>query len=154
MVVEAAEATIKQYQEQAFTIIDQSITLVVESNDEPGTVEMLRAAMKSFDIPIPVVEGNARTYYIAIYDSKLNGESVTHPHLCHCSWHAAHYYKMSRALLCALLPKGQDTLDKDNVPDSAMMVVYDAGRTFGGWGEHQTKVQTHYIFDFICCLVS
>ena len=154
MVVEAAEATIKQYQEQAFTIIDQSITLVVESNDEPGNVEMLRTAMKSFDIPAPVVEGNARTYDIAIYDSKLNGESVTHPHLRHCSWCAAHYYKMTRAFLRALLPEGQDVLGKDNVPDSAMMVVYDAGRTFGGWGEHQTKVQTHYIFDFIFCLVS
>ena len=146
MVVEAAEATIKQYQEQAFTIIDQSITLVVESNDEPSNVEMLRAAMKSFDLPSPVVEGNARTYDIAIYDSKLNGESVTHPHLRHCSWRAAHYYKMSRAFLRALLPEGQDVLGKDNVPDSAMMVVYDAGRSFGEWGEHQAKGSTHYVF--------
>ena len=84
---EAAEATIKQYQEQAYTMIDQSITLVVECKDEPDNVEMLRTAIKAFDIAPAVVEGSARTYDVAVYDSKLSGESVTHPHLRHCkSW--------------------------------------------------------------------
>ena len=129
---EAAETTIKQYQEQAFTIIDQSITLLIEAKDEPANVEMLRSAINAFDIPSPVVEGSARTYDIAIYDSKLNGESVTHPHLRHCSWRAEHYCKMSRAFLRALLPESQDVLDKSNVPESAMMVVLDGGRSFGG----------------------
>ena len=54
---EAAETTIKQYQEQAFTIIDQSITLLIEAKDEPANVEMLRSAINAFDIPSPVVDG-------------------------------------------------------------------------------------------------
>ena len=54
---EAAEATIKQYQEQAFTIIDQSITFLTEAKDGPGNVEMLRSAINAFDIPPPVVDG-------------------------------------------------------------------------------------------------
>ena len=132
---EVAGATIKQYQEQAFTIIDQSITLIVEAKDELGNVEMLRSAINAFDIPPPVVEGSARTYDIAFYDSKLNGESVTHPHLRHCSWRSEHYHKMARAFLRALLPEGADVIDKNNIPDSAMTVVFDGGRTFGGWSE-------------------
>ena len=52
-----ARATIMQYQEQAFTIVDQSVTILVEANDEPGTVEMLRSAINAFQIPPPVVDG-------------------------------------------------------------------------------------------------
>ena len=54
---EAKEATVKQYQEQTFTIVDQSITLLIEAKDESGNVEMLRSAIKSFDIAPAVVDG-------------------------------------------------------------------------------------------------
>ena len=127
-------------------MIDQSVTLLIEAKDESGNIEMLRSAIQSFDIPPPVVEGHAKTYDVAIYDSKLAGESVTHPHLRYCGWRAGHYHKMGRAFLRALLPDGNDVIEKTNVPESALMVVFDAGRTFGGSDEAPSqRVNT------LCC---
>eukprot|EP00974_Lingulodinium_polyedra_P038462 3685150-Lingulodinium_polyedra.AAC.1 len=62
-------------------VIDQSVKLLLETTDEKVLAESLRDAMKSFDTPPPVVEANSRTHDVAIYDSKVVGESVTHPHL-------------------------------------------------------------------------
>ena len=38
---------------------------------------------------------------------------------------------MITAFLRALLPEGEDVLNKNNAPDSALAIVFDGSRTFG-----------------------
>ena len=38
---------------------------------------------------------------------------------------------MITAFLRALLPEGEDVIDKNNAPNSALAVVFDGSRTFG-----------------------
>ena len=128
---EVAATTIKQFQEQAFSIVDQSTTFLVEAKDEPANVELLRSIIRSFDLPSQPANGNNKTYDIGVYDCKLAGESVTHPHLRSCNWRAQHYEKMTRSFLRALLPEDHDVITKDNVPGSTMVLVFDGSRTFG-----------------------
>ena len=94
------EATIRKYQDQTHVMIDQSVTLLVETNDGKAMVEMLRAAINLHE-KSPVAAGSSM-YGMSIYDVKLAGESVTHPHLRVCGFCSEHYMNMSLACVRAL----------------------------------------------------
>ena len=47
-----SEATIRKYQDQAHVMIDQSVTLLVETSDWKAMVEMLRAAINRHESPV------------------------------------------------------------------------------------------------------
>lgn len=128
---EDAVETIRKYQDQAKQLVQQSLQLFVEPKDEADVMSLLRASHANLDIADPVVEGLARTYDIAVYDVKSSGESVTHPHLRVMSFRTEHYAKLVRGFLRSKLPEGNDTLDKDNYPESALVATLDGGKHLG-----------------------
>ena len=121
-----SEATIRKYQDQAHVMIDQSATLLVETSDGKTMVEMLRAAINRHESP---VAAGTSMYDMGIYDVKLAGESVTHPHLRVCGFRSEHYMKMSLACVRALLPEGSDNLEE--FADSGLLVLIDGGKRPG-----------------------
>jgi hypothetical protein len=128
---EKGEATIRKWQEHALLLVDQSMRLYTEPKDEKDVSDLLRAAFKSLEVPTAVTEGTERTYDIAIYDIKTSGEVVTHPHLRLMSFRGEHYGKLVRGFLRSHLPETADALEKDNYPDAAMIVTFDAGKHQG-----------------------
>ena len=56
---------------------------------------------------------------------------MTHPHLRICGFRSEHYLRMGRAFLRALLPDGGDVPEKDNLPESVLVVTLDGGKNQG-----------------------
>ena len=139
---EAAQATIKQYQDSAFVIVDQCCNFLVEAKDEPGNVELLRKAIQKFELEVQEDNGGFLQSDIGVYDCKLAGESVTHPHLRTCNWRAEHYEKLTRAFLRSQLPEDNDIITKGNVAKSTMVMVFDGGKNFGRFC-HKKIYRTH-----------
>lgn len=106
--------------------------LYTEPKDEKDLSDLLRAAHKSLEVPPAMVEGTERTYDVAFYDIKTCGEVVTHPHLRLMSFRGEHYAKLILGFLRSMLPDETAGLDKDNYPDAAMVVTFDAGKHQGG----------------------
>ena len=128
---EKDEATIRKWQEHAMLLVDQSMRLYTEPTDEKDVSDLLRAAFKSLEVGPAVTEGTERTYDIAVYDIKTCGEVVTHPHLRLMSFRAEHYGKLVRGFLRAHLATADDMIEKENYPDCAMIVTFDAGKHQG-----------------------
>ncbi len=98
---------------------------------EKGLVECLRAATSGFTMPAPDVAGMSRTYDVAIYDIKMCGEVVTHPHLRIMSFRSEHYAKLMRAFQRSHLDEDADTLTKDSYPPHTLSVLLDGGKYQG-----------------------
>jgi len=134
------QATIRKYQEHASTLVDQSARLIAEPTTDKDLATMIRSTLAGFELSKPIVEGTERTYDLAFYDIKCCGEVVTHPHLRVMSFRAEHYAKCVSGFIRANLPADADALEKDNFPDSAMVVAFDAGKHQGA--ETQMYVAT------------
>ena len=122
---ETAQATIAKYQEQAYVLVDQSVQLVVEAKDAKAMADLLRESWAKFGIE-PVGENPA--YDIGVYDIKMSGEVVTHPHLRIMSFRDEHWEKMAKAFLRSTLPVGNDALAEVNWPASSPIVLLDGGK--------------------------
>ena len=122
---ETAQAVIKKYQEQAYVLVDQSVQLVVEAKDAKAMADLLRESWAKFGID-PV--GENPLYDIGVYDIKLSGEVVTHPHLRIMSFRDEHWEKMAKAFLRSMLPVGNDALAEVNWPASSPIVLLDGGK--------------------------
>ena len=75
----------------------------------------------------PETTEGKQTYDVGLYDVKLSGEVVTHPHLRVMSFRSDHWLKMASAFLRALLPATSDSLGLTNFPDSAALALFDGG---------------------------
>ncbi len=119
---------LQRSQALAHRIVSQSVALLVEPSDEAKVMTTIAEHCKN-DSPC-VVEGDNHSYVVCLYDTKLSGESVTHPHLRVQSFREVHYQKMLRGVMRGLLSlQGADTvLDKTNFPQSLMVMMYDAGK--------------------------
>ena len=122
---ETAQAVIKKYQEQAYVLVDQSVQLVVEAKDAKAMADLLRESWAKFGID-PV--GENPLYDIGVYDIKMSGEVVTHPHLRIMSFRDEHWEKMAKAFLRSMLPVGNDALAEVNWPASSPIVLLDGGK--------------------------
>ena len=122
---ETAQAVIKKYQEQAYVLVDQSVQLVVEAKDAKAMADLLRESWAKFGID-PV--GENPLYDIGVYDIKMSGEVVTHPHLRIMSFRDEHWEKMAKAFLRSTLPVGNDALAEVNWPASSPIVLLDGGK--------------------------
>ena len=122
---ETAQAMIKKYQEQAYVLVDQSVQLVVEAKDVKAMADLLRESWAKFGID-PV--GENPLYDIGVYDIKMSGEVVTHPHLRIMSFRDEHWEKMAKAFLRSMLPVGNDALAEVNWPASSPIVLLDGGK--------------------------
>ena len=122
---ETAQAVIKKYQEQAYVLVDQSVQLVVEAKDAKTMADLLRESWAKFGID-PV--GENPLYDIGVYDIKMSGEVVTHPHLRIMSFRDEHWEKMAKAFLRSMLPVGNDALAEVNWPASSPIVLLDGGK--------------------------
>ena len=122
---ETAQAVIKKYQEQAYVLVDQSVQLVVEAKDAKAMADLLRESWAKFGID-PV--GENPLYDIGVYDIKMSGEVVTHPHLRIMSFRDEHWEKMAKAFLRSMLPVGNDALAEVNRPASSPIVLLDGGK--------------------------
>ena len=122
---ETAQAMIKKYQEQAYVLVDQSVQLVVEAKDAKAMADLLRESWAKFGID-PV--GENPLYDIGVYDIKMSGEVVTHPHLRIMSFRDEHWEKMAKAFLRSMLPVGNDALAEVNWPASSPIVLLDGGK--------------------------
>ena len=134
---ELAVQTIRKYQDHARTLIEQSVTIIVETTDEANLARLLRQAHETFkDLPV-LFCGQDRRYDVGVYDVKLAGESVTHPHLRIVGYRSEHYCKLIRAFLRSQLPPEDDILNKENMPDGPLVVTLDGGK-FHGQGPCQS----------------
>ena len=73
---EVAQAKVNQHQAQAYALINQSMTLLVEVKDAKGMADLLREAFARFDdagCQPAVTDGPGRTYNVGFYDVKLTG---------------------------------------------------------------------------------
>ena len=122
---ETAQAVIKKNQEQAYVLVDQSVQLVVEAKDAKAMADLLRESWAKFGID-PV--GENPLYDIGVYDIKMSGEVVTHPHLRIMSFRDEHWEKMAKAFLRSMLPVGNDALAEVNWPASSPIVLLDGGK--------------------------
>ena len=122
---ETAQAVIKKYQEQAYVLVDQSVQLVVEAKDAKAMADLLRESWAKFGID-PV--GENPLYDIGVYDIKMSGEVVTHPHLRIMSFRDEHWEKMAKAFLRSMLPVGNDALAEVKWPPSSPIVLLDGGK--------------------------
>ena len=122
---ETAQAVIKKYQEQAYVLVDQSVQLVVEAKDAKAMADLLRESWAKFGID-PV--GENPLYDIGVYDIKMSGEVVTHPHLRIMSFRDEHWENMAKAFLRSMLPVGNDALAEVNWPASSPIVLLDGGK--------------------------
>jgi hypothetical protein len=122
--------TIKRYQDLARRKISQSVVFLTEPPDQGDVMSMLHGLYQHDKDFKPITEGDQRTYNIATYSVEGSGELVTHPHVRVMSFRSAHYEKMISGFLRSLLPPDASTLNKDNFPESAMLVVHDAGKNF------------------------
>ena len=122
---ETAQAVIKKYQEQAYVLVDQSVQLVVEAKDAKAMADLLRESWAKFGID-PV--GENPLYDIGVYDIKMSGEVVTHPHLRIMSFRDEHWEKMAKAFLRSMLPVGNDALAEVNWPANSPIVLLDGGK--------------------------
>ena len=122
---ETAQAVIKKYQEQAYVLVDQSVQLVVEAKDAKTMADLLRESWAKFGID-PV--GENPLYDIGVYDIKMSGEVVTHPHLRIMSFRDEHWENMAKAFLRSMLPVGNDALAEVNWPASSPIVLLDGGK--------------------------
>ena len=79
-----------------------------------------------------------------MYDIKLAGESVTHPHLRIVGYRSEHYCKVVRAFVRSQLPAGDDILTKENLPDSFLVITYDGGK-FQSQGSRHCLIDDRYV---------
>lgn len=127
-----AAVQIKKYQHLATQMVEQSVVLIVEPKDAKTLATVLRESRATLGLQPPVTEGMSRTYDIGIYDVKMCGEVVTHPHLRVMSFRAEHYAKMIGGFTRSFLPEGADTLSADNFGDSIMVLAFDGGKHLDG----------------------
>ena len=122
---ETAQATIAKYQQQAYVLVDQSVQLVVEAKDAKAMADLLCESWAKIGIE-PV--GENPVYNIGVYDIKMSGEVVTHPHLRIMSFRDEHWEKMAKVFLRSTLPVDSDKLAEDNWPANSPMVLIDGGK--------------------------
>ena len=128
---EVAVQTIRKYQDHSRTLVDQSVTIIVETGDEADLTRLFRQAFETFkDLP-PLMSGSDRRYDIGVYDVKMAGESVTHPHLRIVGYRSEHYCKVVRAFMRAQLSPDEDILTKENMPEGPLVVTFDGGKFHG-----------------------
>ena len=122
---ETAQATIAKYQQQAYVLVDQSVQLVVEAKDPKAMADLLRESWAKIGIE---AVGENPLYNIGVYDIKMSGEVVTHPHLRIMSFRDEHWEKMAKAFLRSTLPVDNDALSEDNWPAISPIVLLDGGK--------------------------
>jgi hypothetical protein len=123
-VILAAQGTARQ-------TVHQSIKLNAEPKEEAGVMIIVRSAMATDDTS-PMIEGEKRSYALGMYDVKLCGEVVTHPHLRVQSHRAEHQAKLCRGFLRGHLPESDNSLTKENFPEPCMLSICDGGKHQGG----------------------
>ena len=150
---EQAVAVIRKYQDHAQTLIEQSVTIIVETADEADLVKLFRQCFAGFtsDVAPLAVQGTSdRKYDVGIYDVKLAGESVTHPHLRIVGFRSEHYCKVTRAWLRAQLPEADDVLTKENLPEGPLLICYDGGKYFGQGPAKRFLSDRRWLWPLIC----